>query len=683
MKAAESGSPLPVALLPPPRVSILIPNFNNGRTSSASGDHDFLARLLESLVRTLLNDPTPFEVLAHDDGSTDDSLDTLSRWAAEARWPGVAHPSPSPADDANRPLPRPAPPTSRPFFACCTAGDHVGVLSVVANHLARQARGDILVRLDGDITCITPNWVSRLAELFDAGGPDLGVIGPKQLGIDGRIHAFGDAILHPQGYHHIGHGAARNAFDAAFPDGLEVDHVMGAFYCCRRSAYDALGGFDESLGRGQTIDFGLRARLAGYRCMVTPRFEFEHAHKLRFNRATGADGRASKEASLRRFEAKWGFSRLTPDLARVQRLYAGTPLLWHAGLRGQSAGLRSMPSRAASPGAGAGSTSSDPRIDAVAVARSRWARYAAGDAGVRREVDWQVALALDLHRQAGPRQRIAIVGCGDGLTAALIARQTGAAVVGVDGDPHALEIARQMTGRQAPSGSAPQIVFHACTRATDGPTGAGVPAGGPLWPLESAAADLLLLCDPFDGHADAMDPGNPAATLRESVRVLRPGGYLIIVQPVRPQTSPPAPGATPIGVDTNPGATRKPVASSSGAVAAAGEVPWWWSARPWDRDAIVNFVVAFGGFGLCPGSPALATSPGNDAVSVVFARVAEACPPLAGDCGLNVAPPMVDSSNSQRDRRGGALAPAADASPGSGVGRPRNESPRSAVLTRS
>ena len=49
---------------------------------------------------------------------------------------------------------------------------------------------------------------------------------------------------------------------------LEVDHVMGCFYCCRKTVWEKLGGYDESFLRGQTVDFGLRARLEGFCCIA-------------------------------------------------------------------------------------------------------------------------------------------------------------------------------------------------------------------------------------------------------------------------------------------------------------------------------------------------------------------------------------------------------------------------------
>ena len=139
-----------------PVASILIPNFNNGRLRSRDGTRDFIGDLLRSLEATLSDEPTPFEVLVADDGSTDDSLATCRAWARRS-WPD-----------------------GRPFLRLIER-PHRGVLSQVLNDLMREARGSYFFRLDGDIVVHTPRWVSALCRVFESAPPDLGIIGPKQL----------------------------------------------------------------------------------------------------------------------------------------------------------------------------------------------------------------------------------------------------------------------------------------------------------------------------------------------------------------------------------------------------------------------------------------------------------------------------------------------------------------------
>ncbi|MEM7681645.1 MAG: glycosyltransferase [Planctomycetota bacterium] len=297
-----------------PRVSILIPNFNNGAESSLTGQTDLLGDLLQSLHDTLKDDPTPLEIVAHDDGSTDDSLATLRAWAGRT-WRG-----------------------GQPFLTLLEH-EHTGVLSIAANRLVRAARGSILVRLDGDITVHTPNWCQILCAVFDQADPRLGVLGPKQLNEQGLVHAFGDWVLHPKGYHHIAQGATPSVIRQA----VECDHVMGCFYVFKRAVYDAVGGFDEAILRGQTVDFGVGARLKGFRCWAIPQVEYVHRHSSRALRDTRADTQDGVDDARQVFERKWGFDRITPDLDAVRARYAGTPLLWNPTVFGGAASAEPAP----------------------------------------------------------------------------------------------------------------------------------------------------------------------------------------------------------------------------------------------------------------------------------------------------------------------------------------------------
>jgi len=447
-----------------PRVSILIPNFNNGRASSRSGNRDFIRDLLESLDATLRYDSTPFEVLAFDDGSTDDSLDTLRDWAANRTWPG-----------------------GRPFLTL-TEAPHCGVLAVTANKLSRAARGQYLARLDGDIICLSPNWVSRLCAIFDAGPPNLGTIGPKQLNVHGIIHEFGDWLLHPNGYHHNAHGLPRDAVNAS----MEVDDTMGCFYCCRKQLFDEIGGYDESFLRGQTVDFGVRARLAGWRCWAVPDIEYIHAHSERGDRQTTADSSEGLKKSIDRFEDKWGFSRIAPDLDDVRDRFAGTPLLWNP--KWFSALDVAQAPRPT------------PQLQCASPDQTDWNRYRS-DAGLRAAIDLRIKVTMDVVKQAGPRTCAVHVGSDCGLIGHILAGQ-GLPYVGLDQRPAMIELARAMAQRETYPGPRPRFEVIADRRNL---------------PVEDEQCDLALLFDQVERHP------NPVGLFKEIARVLAPGGIVIVV----------------------------------------------------------------------------------------------------------------------------------------------------------
>jgi len=453
-----------------PRVSVLIPNYNNGLASSCDGKTDLLGDLLESLHDTLQDDPTPLEIIAYDDGSTDDSLETLRAWSKKTWRGGQA-------------------------FLRLIEEKHTGVLSIGANRLVQASTGDILVRLDGDTQMLTDRWASLLCQTFDQGPPRLGVIGPKQLRPDGKVHAFGDWLLHPKGYHHIFAGADRGSITQA----LEVDHVMGCFYCCKRAVYDAVGGYDESILRGQTIDFGLAARHKGWSCFAIPHIEYVHRHGLRRARDTTADTREGIEKTLAIFRNKWGFDRLSPDLDVVREKYVGSPMLWNAQVFG-------VPVQAVQA----------PGIDVhiQAINQSEWARYGA-DPAFKAATDLRVSIALQVITQTSRPEKIAVVGCGAGLITHMIAGQ-GHACIGTDPDMAKILLAQQCVAGQVYESKTPEYVHQADPRHL---------------PLNDGKADLLLLFDQIERH------NNPVALLREAHRVLTDQGVLVIITPRPRQAS--------------------------------------------------------------------------------------------------------------------------------------------------
>lgn len=452
-----------------PRVSILIPNFNNGREASRSGKRDFITDLLKSLERTLGGESTPFEIIAFDDGSNDDSIDTLRHWAAEKTWSD-----------------------GRPFL-CLMEAPHCGVLSVTANKLYRAAAGDILVRLDGDIICLTPNWVTKICEVFDQGPPKLGVIGPKQLSVRFLIHSMGDWILHPKGYHHIGFSLPRYQIRRT----MEVDHVMGCFYCCKREVYVDVGGFDERMMRGQTIDFGLRARLKGWSCWAIPDVEFIHAHSERDDRATTADSAGGVNESIDYFEEKWGFSRIAPDLDFVRERYKGTPLLWNA--RWFDGSNRNDPKAVWSRAWPAPACN-------LSAETSEWALFAS-DESYRKKMLMYGRNVFDVIRQSGPVERIAHLCCGCGLFAHLLA-QNGLSSIGLDIHEEHVRLARDLCGRQKyAEGINPQFETINDARKL---------------PLDDDSVDLVAVTDQMERHP------NPVGLLKEIRRILKPNGHLVI-----------------------------------------------------------------------------------------------------------------------------------------------------------
>jgi len=448
------------------KVSILVPNFNNGPSSSRDGQTDLLDKLLQSIHDTLADDPAEIEVLAHDDGSTDESLDTLRRWA-DTTWRG-----------------------GKPFLDL-TEAPHHGILAKTSNQLIERSSGDILVRLDGDTEMLTPCWASRLIELFNLGPKNLGVIAPKQLWTGGQIHALGDFILHPRGYHH--HAQGKHRYAVTRP--VEVDHAMGCMYCIKRETVEDVGPFDERFLRGQTIDYGLRARHNGWRCFAHPSIEFVHHHALRKDRDTAADREALTGKTFTDFQSKWGFSRVIPDLEYVAEHYAGTGLLWNPQVFG--AGFEfdaTAPTHADDPSKG------------------EWTRLA-HDGVLKDRMQLRVSITEaaveSLTKSTGPLTNIVVPDGGGPLSHVLGIK--GLPVTAIDRNAARIEQTKQITQAQAYPAQPPRYLHQTHHR---------------LWPIADASADMVLLYDAIEYHP------NPVALMTEARRVLRDGGMIVLlVQP--------------------------------------------------------------------------------------------------------------------------------------------------------
>lgn len=444
----------------PPRVSILIPNFNNGTQSSRSGRDNLADNLLRSIAQTLHDETTPFEVIAYDDGSTDDSRDTLREWAKKT-WPGGQR------------------------FMELIEAEHCGYLSRIANVLSRRARGDILVRLDGDIICLTPRWVTALCKIFDEGSDRLGVVAPKQLRADGKIHAYGDMVLTPTGYSHVACGLERHAVRHM----LQIDHAMGCFYCCRKSTFDDVGGYDENFLRGQTEDIGLRALLKGWQCFAVSQIEFAHLHSMRLDRETEADSDSGVDKALQIFRRKWGFCRIAPDMDEIRRLYAGTPLLWNKNI---------FPDKPVDPAAA--------HTAPIPVETSQWAKYTA-DATIQRHINHRVGIGLEVAAKIKSDVKPVILGAGQGLVPHLLAAR-GLSCLAFDERPNHVALAKRCIVGQKYPAAPPDMELLSDVRHV---------------PLPDQSVDLLMIIDILERHP------NPVALLREAARLLAPGRVLVVV----------------------------------------------------------------------------------------------------------------------------------------------------------
>ncbi len=150
--------------------------------------------------------------------------------------------------------------------------------SLLNNKAAQQASGSVLLFMNNDIEIIETGWLEAMLELITIN--EVGVVGakllyPPELGLiqHAGVMIFNDAAGHDHQFFPefetqsdmaVGHNGALLAI-------RECLAVTGACMMVRRSSFDAVGGFDETLhvGFGDT-DLCLKLREVGHKCLITP-----------------------------------------------------------------------------------------------------------------------------------------------------------------------------------------------------------------------------------------------------------------------------------------------------------------------------------------------------------------------------------------------------------------------------
>ena len=185
--------------------------------------------------------------------------------------------------------------------------------SAINNFGAAQARGDVLVLLNDDIVVRSVDWLEvMLGALLR---PGVGVVGAKLYYPNGTVQ-HGGVILGIGGV--AGH--AHKYFARRHPGYFgrlvlphTVSAVTGACLMVRRTTYQSLAGLDEENlpVAFNDVDFCLRVRESGLRCVWTPYAEMTHHESL----SRGAEDTSSKRKRFDREAAymkrRWG--RLLQD----------------------------------------------------------------------------------------------------------------------------------------------------------------------------------------------------------------------------------------------------------------------------------------------------------------------------------------------------------------------------------
>lgn len=154
--------------------------------------------------------------------------------------------------------------------ARCPEGVEIRLVNTVNRNLA-TSRNVGLVHCTGDIVAMTdddaevfPDWVTQIKAVHDQ-HPEAGAVGGPVLGADSQYRFL-----------------SRLADRTTFPSPAEMSYVRtlpGVNVSYKRAALDAIGLQDETLFRGEDVDFNWRLQKAGFRVLFHPTIKVWHHHR--------------------------------------------------------------------------------------------------------------------------------------------------------------------------------------------------------------------------------------------------------------------------------------------------------------------------------------------------------------------------------------------------------------------
>ena len=218
--------------MPSPLVSVIIVNYNRA---------ELLRRCLESLLAPQGAD---FEVIVVDNGSADDSAAVAEAFAARAPFP----------------------------VRLIRNESNLGFCA--ANNQGIRASGAPFVALLNNDAEAEPGWLGHLLSAF--ADPGVGMAASKIVVhedprvIDKAGHLiYLDGQNRGRGTGEIDRGQYDRTEEVLWPDGCACMY--------RRAMLDEIGLFDEDLfAYGDDAELGLRARIAGWRCLYVPQAVARH-----------------------------------------------------------------------------------------------------------------------------------------------------------------------------------------------------------------------------------------------------------------------------------------------------------------------------------------------------------------------------------------------------------------------
>ena len=207
------------------------------------------------------------------------------------------------------------------------------------NLALRQAGGEYLVLLNPDILFVSP----ALYQIRDAMNdlPDVGIGGVSLKNMDESVQKcvwrfptpldqFVLLLKLPHVFPHIGPIVKWRMDDFDYTQNTDVDQVMGAFFCIRKSVTEQIGFMDDGFFLWyEEVDYCRRTKNAGWRIRYFADISVLHKKAGSFDRVGTLEKQNVLRQSVRRYLRKhfgvtvWiGFCILEPLFSLLSRLAA-------------------------------------------------------------------------------------------------------------------------------------------------------------------------------------------------------------------------------------------------------------------------------------------------------------------------------------------------------------------------
>ncbi|MDZ4369948.1 MAG: glycosyltransferase family 2 protein [Phenylobacterium sp.] len=252
---------------PRPMVSVIVPTRDRA---------DLLAQCADGVLSQTRYDP--LELIIVDNGSVEPETASLfARLAADPRVRILAAPGPFNFSGLN-------------------------------NLAAAEARGEILLLLNNDISMIRPDWLDVM--VAQAVRPNVGAVGARLLYPDGTVQHGGVALGLGGVAGHLGYGVsgASGGYYGHLKSARNVSAVTAACLAMRKAVFEQVGGLDaQNLAVAfNDIDLCLKVRAAGYDIIWTPQAELFHHESASRGDDLKGEAQARFRAEALHMRARWG-----------------------------------------------------------------------------------------------------------------------------------------------------------------------------------------------------------------------------------------------------------------------------------------------------------------------------------------------------------------------------------------